>query len=109
MITSIELTKLLSLVGVEQLGRWYCDLSVFRKPANFPFDLGEPDRLHRKSPAFQLAWRCVADALGHEGCSRAWWMYELRHTEEEWRAWWNGGACNGPSPVRDDAEEVANG
>jgi len=97
-MTREELVAAFALADVETLGRWYCDLNCFRKPADFPFELGEVDHVHREAPAFRMSWECVSEALGEAGCSRAWWAYELKRTEAEWRAWWNDGARNGPSP-----------
>lgn len=103
-MTHDELVAAFATVDVGTLGRWHCDLNCFRKPKDFPFELGEVDRVHRESPAFRMAWECVSEALGEAGCSRAWWIYELKRTETEWRAWWNDGRCNGPSPRLLDGE-----
>lgn len=89
--TSEELTELLLQASTETLGRWYCDLNCFRKPADFPIDLGQVDRAHHESPTFMLAQHCVAKILGNEGCSRAWWLYAMKRSEIEWRSWWETG------------------
>lgn len=83
-----ELVDRLSKFDLETLGRWYCDLNCYRLPQGFPVDIGDVFQ-GCDSAMFKTAFDVVSELLGDAECSRAWWIYQLGRTEEEWRAWWS--------------------
>lgn len=109
-----ELIDVLLREHVDKLPKWYCDLNCFRLPEGFPIALvecGGNDQETMKNPAHKLAFEAVAEALGDEGTSRAWWLVELGRTEDAWRTWYAARECRLPhnSPKLTDAPHNEHG
>jgi len=86
-----ELVKTLLTHHVEKLPEWYCIISTWGIPEGFPSPMNVHDNIHVafEDPLNRLAADAVREALGPEGCSKAWWLVELKRTEAEWYDWYH--------------------
>lgn len=48
-------------------------------------------KVETKSGYIGAAMKWIRTVLGEEACSRAWWRFELKGTDEEWREWYDSG------------------
>ena len=80
---------------VDRLGLAYCRLN------SYEWDpiLGEEPPSASNS-FYYRKMNAIKDLIGDENASRCWWLFELRKTEEEWRAWYYRVAS--PEPTADD-------
>jgi len=94
---STDLATTLRSVDTETLGQWYCQLNTWKVPDDFPVKVSGEIGVRCENTEFDAAYTSVFCALGEKGASRAWWLYQLKRTEDEWSAWWNNGRmCSGP-------------
>lgn len=54
-------------------------LRIFRKPMRTKYEIIAPKI------------RAIETLIGTANTSRCWWIFKLRRTEEEWRAWYSTG------------------
>lgn len=94
---SNDLAAALQSVDTETLGRWYCQLNTWKVPDDFPVKVSGEIGVRCANPEFDAAFAGVSFLLGEKGASRAWWLYQLERTEDEWRKWWDSGRCHGPN------------
>lgn len=90
-----EFRRELSLILIkdykDKLGYFYCALNCFEQPEGFPVKINIHDN-HRKQREDQHNKACfdaVCDCLSEKDQSKAWWIIQLKRTEQEWLDWWN--------------------
>lgn len=74
----------------EKLGRAYCTLNKWGwdelcGPKPDGFDSMTDDE---KSWYIDPAMRTIESMIGDAGTNRAWWLYELHATEDDWAYWY---------------------
>lgn len=85
-----KLERALADVDAETVAGWYAQLNCFGTPAFLPVRLRA---VHNKKRAMRDRKRralmhAIEAVLGPRGTSRAWWLYGLRRSEDEWLQWW---------------------
>lgn len=75
---------------IEKLGKAYCALNCWEwdsfcgdKPNGFD-TMSNDEKLEIIGPIMQR----IDDVIGTAGSSRAWWLYELNRSEDEWAKWY---------------------
>ncbi len=93
----------------EQLGQWYCDLNSFHWPEDLPVARPEgfaamKNKEKHADPFFQSIFRQLKAAIPPRERSRAWHIYKMGRTEEQWEDWWkeNSGSVEEICRVTDD-------
>ena len=77
---------------IEVLGKWYCKINTYRWPEGLGLGCKriEDGTIGIKAVHETLCplLHEITRKLGRRGVSRAWWIYQLKRTEEEWLKWW---------------------
>lgn len=88
-----------STLSIEQrLGLAYCRLSSFE----WDSILGDDPVYERPNKFYWKKMQAIQEIIGPENTSKAWWVFNLRKTEDEWKEWYYGERLNWKPP----AEEV---
>jgi len=75
------------------LGQMYYQLNCYEWPRclelfkPFMWDY-IPHSLRHKHRTMKILWGIVWFSTTHRQRSRAWWLYKLQRTENDWKKWW---------------------